>query len=238
LTSFISSLLSRFKFFESFFGLSKRFKLWIFSEVFKIFTEPQWFEIYLKKDLGASDENIGLSGAVKGALSILSMPLRGVIGQRFNKKKIALLSIVLYSVIFVIAFLANDWVWALLIALILGFHEFTSPGVSALVGEMTDRSTRATVFALESTIFSIVIMLRGPFQGFIADTMGLRSLYPIAIVGFTISFIVLAKMFPDIKSNDTVRAKESEVKSSNRYVEQVRQIFSNPIYRRNFLGLV
>jgi len=45
-------------FFDSFFGLTHRFKILILSGVSEALTIPRWFSICFKKDLGAGDENI------------------------------------------------------------------------------------------------------------------------------------------------------------------------------------
>ncbi len=186
--SIFSNLRSRIaKFFDSFFGLTHQFKIIIFQRSPK----PSLVlsgSLYLKKDLGASDENIGLVNAVQGGTSLLLQPLGGVFGQKFNKKRLYLLGLVIQALAFLIAFLAKDWTWAILMSIILGCQALVGPGISALIGRATDRTTRATIFALEATMLSIVSMLRGPLQGFIAETAGLRSLYMLAVFGVMTSF--------------------------------------------------
>ena len=69
------NLRSRIKFFNSFFGLTRRFKVIIFSEIFEALTYPEWFSIYLKKDLKANDMDIGLVNAVRGAVNLILQQL-------------------------------------------------------------------------------------------------------------------------------------------------------------------
>jgi len=108
----------------------------------------------------------------------------------------------------------------------------------ALVGKITDRATRATVFALEATILSIVMMIRGPLQGFIAETAGLRSLYLLAVIGLMASFFMLLRFFPDIEDDQTEEGKEREKRLTQSWKEQIRQVFARPDYRRNFMGMI
>ena len=171
----------------------------IFSRVFEVFSSPQWLSIYLKENLGASDENIGLVNATRSGVNVLLQPLGGVVGQRFSKKKLYLVSLLIQASAFLIAFLAVDWTWAVLMSIVLGCHALAYPGISALIGEITDRATRATVFAFQATVITIVVMLRGPLQGFIAESAGLRPLYLLGVVGAMVSFFMFWKFFPDVK---------------------------------------
>jgi len=231
------------KFLDSFFGLTHRFKIVVFSEVFQILTSPQWLSIYLKKDLGASDENIGLVNATQSGANVLLMPLGGAVGQKFSKKRLYLLGLVIQALAFLIAFLAEDWTWVILMSVILGCSALVGPGISALIGEVTDRATRATVFAFEATIISIVVMLRGPLQGFIAESAGLRPLYMVGVIGVMLSFFIFSKFFHEVGGDENKLKKQetqeqSEAKIPKNLKQQIRQVFARPDYRRNFVGLI
>jgi len=243
LTSVFSSLRSRMKFIDPFFGLSHRFKVMIFSEVFETITRPRWFSIYLKEDLRATDQDIGFIGAVRNGMDLVLTPVGAPVGQKFNKKRLYLVSLLFQALAFLIAYLARDWTWAVLMSIVLGVNAVVEPGISALVGRITDRATRTTVFALEGTIVSIVAMLNSPLMGFIADTSGLRSQYPLAIIGMIASFFIFAKFFPDIKEEEKEpKKKETETQpkatATQSWKEQVRQVFATPVYRWNFIGLI
>jgi MFS family permease len=231
------NLRSRIKFFDSFFGLTRRFKVIIFSEIFEILTYPQWFSIYLKKDLKANDMDIGLVNAVRSAVNLILQPIGGVFGQKFNKKNLYLAGLAIQASAFLVAFLAQDWTWAIFMSIIWGCKALVWPGIGALIGEITDRPTRATVFALEATTMSTVTMLSGPLQGFIAETWDLRFLYLVGIFGTMLSFFIFLKLFPDTNLEDKRIYRKSEDLSRN-WREQVHEVFEKPIYRRNFIGLL
>ncbi|MEM2100197.1 MAG: MFS transporter [Thermoproteota archaeon] len=212
----------------------------ILSEAFRTLTYPQWFSIYLKKDLGAGDEEIGFVNAVQSGASLLLQPLGGAVGQKFNKKRLYLLGLVIQALAFLIAFLAEDWTWTILMSLILGCSALVGPGVLALIGEITDRATRATAFALKATIISLTVMLQGPLQGFIAQTVGLRPLYLLAIIGLTVSFLIFLLFFRDVERERSTEKGDVPTgrESSKNWKRQVRQVFAKPDYRRNFIGLI
>jgi len=231
------------KLIDSFFGLSHRFKVMILSEVFETITRPRWFSIYLKEDLRATDQDIGFIGAVQNGMNLILTPVGAPIGQKFNKKRLYLVSLLIQAFAFLIAFLAQDWTWAVFMSIVLGINAVVEPGISALVGRITDRATRATVFALEGTIMSIVAMLNSPLMGFIADTSGLRPQYLLAITGMIASFLIFAKFFPEIKEEEKKpKEKEAETQpkatASLSWREQIRQVFATPVYKWNFIGLI
>jgi len=205
-------------------------------------TSPQWFSIYLKEDLGAHDENIGFLNAVQNGVSLLSQPVGGAIGQRFSKKNLYLVSLAIQALAFLIAFLAQDWTWTILMSVVLGLGALMSPGISALIGEITDRATRATVFALQATVTSLVIMVRGPLQGFLAESMGLRPLYLVGVIGVVSSFLIFLKFFPEVSQQknkqENLKTEKKSAGSAGDWKEQVRQVFARRDYRRNFIGLI
>jgi len=227
-------------FFASFFGLTQAFKVVIASNILEAFGSPQWFSIYLKQDLGANEEAIGLVNAVKGAARLLLYPFGGVVGQRINRKQLFMMSIFIGIPAYLIAFFAVDWTWTVLMMIVLGCRALVMPGVQALAGEITNRATRATVFALDATLISIVIVLRSPLQGMIAETLGLRYLYLSGGIALTGSLLIVSKYLPDIKKNTSnVKSDKQPSKEVNRkWVEEVRKVFAVPNYRRNFAGLI
>ena len=239
LKSYFSNLRSRgVKFVNSFFGLTQRFKIWILSEVFEALTFPRWFSIYLKKDLLASDENIGIINATQSGVKLLLWLPSGIIGQKMSGKKCLLVNFTVQALAFLIAFFAEDWTWAILISIFLGLRALGYSGAQALIGRITDRATRATVFALEATILSIVIMLRDPIQGYLAETNGLRPLYLLGFIGTMTSCLIFLRFFPDIKREDKLNERQSESKQAENWRTQVHQVLSRHEYRRNFIGLL
>lgn len=237
--SIFSRLRLRKGFLESFLGLSKRFKIMIFAETFQMATIPdRWFSLYLN-ELGAKAENIGLINAVGSGIRFLLQLPGGIIGQKFDKKKLYLLGLALSIAAFFIAFLAIDWTWALLMTVVLSFSSLVDPGVSALVGEITSQSTRATALAVHGTVNSIIEMAIQPLQGFIAESMSLRSLYLFAILGFIISFLMFLRFFPSIKAPPKTMDQGVEEKAERKaWRQQLELVFARPEYRRNLIGLL
>jgi len=237
----LSKLRSKVTFLNRFFGLTHKFRIIILSDASQTLTRPQWFSIYLKNDLGATNENIGLVNAVQSGASLLLAPLGGTIGQRFSKKNLYLASLAIQVIVYLIAFLAVDWKWAILMSIASSCQSLVYPGISALIGEITDKATRTTVFAVQETAMDIVGMLNGPLQGFIAETVGLRPQYLLAIAGILASFFIFTRFFSDVEREGKIAGKEYRKQSFEekmRWKDQIHLVFAKPHYRRNFIGLL
>ena len=217
--------------------MTQAFKVVIASNIIEAFGSPQWFSIYLKQDLGANEEAIGLVNAVKGGVRLLLYPLGGAVGKRANKKLLFMTSLLIGILAYLTAFSAIDWTWTVLMMIVLGCRALVMPGVQALAGEITNRATRATAFALDATLISVVIMLRSPLQGLIAETMGLRFLYMLGGIMLTGSLLIVFKYLPDVKKNAS-NTKSSEQSSNRKWMQEIQQVFALAEYRRNFIGLM
>jgi len=204
------------------------------------FGSPQWFSIYLKQDLGANEEAIGLVNAVKGAVRLLLYPLGGAVGKRVDKKSLFMTSILIGILAYLIAFLAVDWTWTVLMMIVLGCRALVMPGVQALAGEITNRATRATAFALDATLISIVMMLRSPLQGLIAETMGLRYLYMLGGIMLAGSLLVVSRYLPNVEKNasNTKSNGQPSERTNRKWMQEIQQVFAVADYRRNFAGLI
>ena len=217
--------------------MTQAFKVVIASNIVEAFGSPQWFSIYLKHELGANEEAIGLVNAVKGGVRLLLYPLGGAVGKRANKKLLFMISILIGILAYLIAFFATDWTWTVLMMMVLGCRALVMPGVQALAGEITNRATRATVFALDATLISIVIMLRSPLQGLIAETTGLRFLYMLGGIMLTGSLLIVSRYLFDVKKNAS-NTKSNEQSSNRKWMQEIQQVFAVAEYRRNFIGLM
>jgi len=241
-SSAYARLRSRIDLLHSSFGLTRRFRVMILSRTFESFTTPQWQSIYLKENLCASDEGIGLVNAVQSGVSLLMLPAGAAFGQKFRKKKLYLLGLAIQASAFLVAFLARDWTWAILMSVMLGCSALVSPAIAALVGRITDGNTRTLAFAFQDTVLTIVAILSGPAQGLVAERVGLRPLYLLAVVGSAVSFLVFWALFQDVREGDADGKPgaegRSEGASTKGWRDQVRQVFARPEYRRNFIGLM
>lgn len=232
----------RYTYVESFLSLSRGFKVVILDNVLEYATSPGWFSIYMKKDVGATDEQIGLVGAVRDfSRLVLNLP-GGLVGAKVkDKKRLYLLSILLTILSYLTAYLAKDWKWLILMSLVGSLYALLSPGMEVLIRDVTSEVTRATDFAIRDTVLSVVGMVNSPVMGVLADQIGLRPLFLIGAVGACISFFLFLKLFPKLEKGkeDTTeerRKPETEIEKPSK-MEVLEILFRGKTWRA-YVGLL
>ena len=205
-------------------------------------TSPGWFSIYMKKDLRATDQQIGLIGAVRDFSRLLLNLPGGLVGTRVkDKKRLYLFSILLSVLSYVIAYLARDWKWLILMSLVGSLYALLSPGMEVLIRDVTSEVTRATDFAIRDTILSVVGMINSPVMGVLADQIGLRPLFLIGAAGAFISFFLFLKLFPKLEKEkgdrtEEIKKEKSEVEKPSR-MEVLKILFRGETWRA-YVGLM
>jgi len=125
----IPSLLSRVsRFVDSFFGLTRGFKVMILQQVIGAISGSGFFSVYAKS-LGTTDIEIGLFSSVGFFIGMLTYLPGGFAGQRWNVKKLYVLSLVVSFFSSLLIFLAQDWVWLLASVILSSLTSFTAPRV-------------------------------------------------------------------------------------------------------------
>ena len=208
---------------ESFLSMKRGFKVVILDNAVRGATSPGWFSIYMKETLKATNEQIGLIGALSDFFHLIFYLPGGVVGARAKDKKcLYLLYILLVILTYVVAYLARDWKWLILMNFIGSFGALLSPGLEALFRDITSEATRATDFAIRDTISSFVGMINSPVMGVLADQIGLRQLFLIGAIGASLSFFLFLKLFPKLEKAGVEETEEvgkgnSEIEKPSRF---------------------
>lgn len=130
----------------------------------------------IQKDLGLSFAQMGLVASVIILVYGVLVPVAGVMGDKYNKKNIIVVSLLVWSVSTLFTGFASS-----LLALIFfrsiatgGGEAFYSPAANALISEYHGK-TRATALSIHQTALYVGIIFSGYIAGYIADLYGWRN---------------------------------------------------------------
>jgi len=231
---------------DSFLRLSRGFKVVILDGIISRATSPEWFAIYMKDYLSATNQQIGLYGALSDFFQLVFHLPGGFVGQRVkNTKVLYLFSIFLSILSYIVAFFARNWEWLILMSLLGSFWALLSPGIDVLIREVTSEVTRALPFkgkadfAIQDSVLSTVSMFKSPVIGMFADKFGLRQLFLVSIIGASVSFTLFLILFPKSKGTEN-RKQEAEKSSENHkvsFMEVLRMLFRGQTWRA-YVGLL
>lgn len=155
--------------------------LWLWLAFFFNQADRQLFGIVLpalKLDLGLSDVQAGLVASVFTIAFACVIPFSGLAGDAFSRKRIVVLSILLWSVATTLTGFGNSLLFLILIRSIatsVGEAMF-APSAYALIGEQ-HQETRAQAMALHQTSLYIGVVVTGGVAGYIADNFGWRGAF-------------------------------------------------------------
>ena len=195
---------------SSFLGLTYGFKVMIASDVVLGFTSVGFFSIWAKM-LGATDMEIGYIFATGSLVMFLVQIPGGVLGVRFEKKKLYVFSLAVSFFTGLLIFMAKDWWWLLLATVVDNIGSIAAPALDALAAELTLTATRATALATRSTIMSLVGIVSSPIMGYLADVIGIRPLYCLQAAGALLSCVLILALFPTkrLRAKETVEARDT-----------------------------
>lgn len=193
---------------SSFLGLTYGFKVMIASDMVLGFTSVGFFSIWAKM-LGATYMEIGTIAAAGHLVMFLVQIPGGVLGIRFEKKKLYVLSLAVSFFAGLLIFTAKDWWWLLLATVVDNIGSIAAPALDALAAELTLTATRATALATRSTIMSLVGIVSSPIMGYLADVIGIRPLYCLQAAGALGSCLLILALFPTkrYRTDETAEAR-------------------------------
>ena len=220
---------------DSFLGLTYSFKVIIFSDSIMAGTGAAFYSVYAKT-LGATDFQIGLLSSIPNFISLFTRIPGGTLALKAERKRFYVISLLVGCVCSLLVFFARDWWWLLASAVLHSAMGFTSPAIQTLVGEVTDKATRATAFAARDTLTSIIWTLKSPVNGYMADTFGIAPLYLIEAIGGLAGCVVIYKLLP----RRVIPAEAGERKESSQERVTVKEALKTIIVekKRNYFGLI
>ena len=172
----------------------------------------------IRDDLGLTDANMGLIATVLLLVCSILVPTAGIVGDRFNKKKIIISSLLVWSTATLVTG-ASCSLWHLIMLRSVatgGGEAFYFPAASALIGEHHDK-TRATALSVHQTAVYIGIICSGYLAGYIADLYGWRmAFYVFGGFGIVLAFVLHKRLADPAarKAGRTAPAQAAGVKES------------------------
>jgi len=203
--------------------------LWLWLAFFFNQADRQIFNIVLpliKVDLGLTDAQLGLVSSIFVLCVGLCIPIAGFVGDIFNRKKIIVLSLFIWSVatfftgmsftIFHLIFLRSVAVG--------GGEAFYAPSANALMSEYHHK-TRALAMSIHQTSLYIGIILSGIIGGFIAEQYGWRAaFYLFGGIGIAYSILLLWRLPPS-----KITAEPASYTESKKLIKEAfKLLFSKP----------
>lgn len=124
----------------------------------------------LKADLGFRDDQLGLTVAVFMWIYGIGCPIAGQLGDRFSKRRLVVLSLVIWSLVTAATGLATGVTSMLWLRAAMGVSEaLFMPAAVALVGNAFPPHLRSRVIAILSTAQIVGIIAGSRFGGVMAD---------------------------------------------------------------------
>lgn len=160
----------------------------------------------IRDSLSLTDTSVGLIATIFNLFYAAMVPIGGWAGDRFSRKWVVTLSILLWSVATMFTGMATGFFWLVLLRSVAtgGGEAFFGPANYSLIGQYhTD--TRARAMSIHQTAYYVGVILAGWTAGLIADKLGWQySFYIFGGVGvlWAVLMIVRLKDYPKEKSGD------------------------------------
>ncbi|MNK18040.1 putative glucarate transporter [compost metagenome] len=145
----------------------------------------------IKIDLGLSDGELGLIASVFIWAIGLCVPLAGYVGDVFDKKKVIIFSLLLWSTATFFTGLSTGLLHLVFLRAIVGSSEsFYAPAANALIGEKY-KEQRGFAMSIHQTALYIGVIMSGLIGALIAENFGWSTaFYFFGAIGIILSFIL------------------------------------------------
>ncbi len=176
----------------------------------------------IRDDLRLTDAHMGLIATILILVYGLLVPIAGMIGDRFNKKYIIIISLMVWSSATLVTGLSYTLLQLIFLRSVAtgGGEAFYSPSANAIIGEYHHK-TRALALSIHQTALYVGIICSGYLTGFIADLYGWRTAFYI-FGGFGIILAVILYY----RMKDTVVLQTSRsIYHSIRGIKEVLSVF-------------
>jgi sugar phosphate permease len=168
----------------------------------------------IRDELGLTDANMGLIATILILFYGLLVPIAGVLGDRYNKKYIIIISLAVWSTATLLTGLSYTLLQLVLLRSVAtgGGEAFYSPSANAMIGEY-HKKTRATALSIHQTALYVGIVCSGFLTGYIADSFGWRAaFYLFGGFGVILAIVLYFRLKDSIvipKINEIIDPKKS-----------------------------
>lgn len=209
-------------------------RLWL-AQVVSLFGD--WFSLIvlsaLVAEYSAGTDSTGL--AVSGFLlahflpPLVISPWAGVLVDRFDRKRLLILSDVSRAVVVILLLFADspDRLWLIYVVTVIQFalSAVFEPGRSAIMPNLVAKQDLVAANTLSSVTWSVMLAVGAMTGGVIASLFGTA----VALVVDAASFAISGLLISQIKYRTDVRREQSEAANSDRsFGEGLRYIAQNP----------
>ena len=221
---------------------SRAFRLLWFAQIASLFGD--WFNVIASSTLLAQ---LTGAGAALGALfavrmlgSFFASPLAGVLADRYNRKRILIVTDLLRAVVVLGLLLVREpqhvWLLFVLTGVQVGIGGVFFPVRVAMLPEVASRRLLGPANALSSATWSTMLALGAAAGGVFAGVFGIPAAFVLDAVTYLISALLLARMpYPSnrrhstaaaapVRLGATVRAGIAEYTESLGYLWRHRQV--------------
>lgn len=186
---------SKIGFFEFWKNSGRQFKVLFFVlTIFSLFNSSDVFLILKSKEIAKSD-TIAILGYVyyNFVYALLSYPI-GILSDKFGKKKIFILGLFAFSIVYLGFALSSGFMFIWILFLVYGFYAGASDGVvKAWISDLIPDNLRGTAIGIITTGISLATMVGSVLAGYLWDLTGGAFLPFIlsSIVSFLVALFLL-----------------------------------------------
>ena len=220
---------------------SRPFRLLWFAQIASLFGD--WFNVIASSTLLAQ---LTGAGAALGALfavrmlgSFLASPLAGVLADRYNRKRILIVTDLLRAVVVLGLLLVREpqhvWLLFVLTGVQVGISGVFFPVRVAMLPEVASRRLLGPANALSSATWSTMLALGAAVGGVFAGVFGIAAAFVLDAVTYLLSALLLARMpysanrrhsaaAAPVRVGASVRAGVAEYTESLRYLWRHRRV--------------
>lgn len=164
---------------------------------------------FASKELSINDFDIGIIVGVYSLMQFIFNPVLGNYSDRFGRRPIILISLLLNAASYVIFSFAHSMFLLMVSRIIAGFGGSNISTAQAYIADITDSKNRSKGMGMIGAAFGLGFVF-GPMMG------GILSSYSYALVGYTAAgFSFLAFLFALIYLKESHLNRNSERKKSN-----------------------
>ncbi|HHT7189014.1 TPA: MDR family MFS transporter [Bacillus cereus] len=180
----------------------------IFARTASFMTIP-FLAIYLQNDLNASPIMIGLAVGISQLTATFGGFFGGFFTDRFGRKKIIIISMFCWSIVFYgFAFANSVWIFVLCNALNGICRAFFEPASQALMIDYTDEDKRRRLFSIRYTVINLSAVI-GPLLGvFISKASSMSFPFLITATMYLLYAIFLVITLRRIEEQNTVNVTQ------------------------------
>src|ERR1035438_1333861 len=132
----------------------------------------------LRSQLGFTDAQLGLAGSAFGWIYAISMPLGGMLADRWSRSRMIVSSLILWSVATVGSGLSGSFASFLFWRAAMGLTEaLYFPAAVSLIASVHSGATRSRALGIHQSAQMIGIVIGGAYGGWMADHAGWRTAF-------------------------------------------------------------